>query len=387
MTAVASANMSRVDPLALVEANMSRLSASTGERRDSFSLDDLLGGPRTSSPRRTSANDRGTQQPARAAPVSDSEQAFLADNNIEGGATEDGSQAEEVPSDHEADDLLDLSVHEQSREEDKQLDSSLESLTTIGSLAERQSDQSFGDQDSEPEDDPSEGHGQGDTSATRSPSENVVDGANKVDPPLDAASELLFIPEELKGEIEFGLPNDIFNRDLGEWKVPKQPWCIKSGSGWTFWLKSVGRTIIPSSRLLKEKVVNGKALVALPDEGKTVPMLLEAFDKLPDPQKPCIRDVEERQWRKKTMMRFLATENSSCNAALGEWDVDKEKDGTITVGKLPLVLRELADGDRPARQVSPPPSFSFSGTTAGSEAQGFHDAVYGDAKHLTDYLG
>ena len=386
MTAVASANMSRVDPLALVEANMSRLSASTGERRDSFSLDDLLGGPRTSSPRRTSANDRGTQQPARAAPVSDSEQAFLADNNIEGGATEDGSQAEEVPSDHEADDLLDLSVHEQSREEDKQLDSSLESLTTIGSLAERQSDQSFGDQDSEPEDDPSEGHGQGDTSATRSPSENVVDGANKVDPPLDAASELLFIPEELKGEIEFGLPNDIFNRDLGEWKVPKQPWCMKSGSRWTFWIKSVGRTIKPSSRLLMEKLVNGKTLVALTDEGKTVPMLREAFEKLPDPQKPCIRDMEERQWRRKTMMRFLATENSSCNAAIGDWDVDKEKEGTITVGKLPLVLKELADGDRPARQVSPPPSFTFSGT-AGSEAQGFHEAVYGDAKHLTDYLG
>ena len=103
-------------------------------------------------------------------------------------------------------------------------------------------------------------------------------------------------------------------------------------------------------------------------------MLLEAFEKLPDPQKPCIRDAEERQWRKKTIMRSLATENSSCNAALGEWDVDKEKDGTITVGKVPLVLRELADGDRPARQVSPPPSFTFSGTT-GSEAQGFHDAV------------
>ena len=115
-------------------------------------------------------------------------------------------------------------------------------------------------------------------------------------------------------------------------------------------------------------------------------MLLEAFEKLPDPQKPCIYDAEERQWRKKTIVRFLANENSTCNAALGDWEVDKEKDGAITIGKLPLILKELADGDRPARQVSPPPSFTFSGA-ADSEAQGFHDAVYGDAKHLTDYLG
>ena len=86
------------------------------------------------------------------------------------------------------------------------------------------------------------------------------------------------------------------------------------------------------------------------------------------------------------MLRFLATEHSTYNAALGDWEVDKDKDGTISVGKLPLVLKELAEGDRPARHMSPPPSFTFAGTPD-SEAQGFHEAVYGDAKHLTDYLG
>ena len=115
-------------------------------------------------------------------------------------------------------------------------------------------------------------------------------------------------------------------------------------------------------------------------------MLLETYEKLPDPQKPSLHEAEERQWRKKTMMRFLAIENSTCNAALGNSEVDKEKDGSITIGKLTLVLKELVEVDGPARQVSPPPSFTFSGT-ADSDAQGFHDAVYGDIKHLTDYLG
>ena len=138
--------------------------------------------------------------------------------------------------------------------------------------------------------------------------------------------------------------------------------------------------------LLVEKSVHGNTLVALTEEGKRIPVLLEAFEKLPDPEKPCIYEADERQWRKKTIMRFLSTENSTCNAALGDWEVDSDKDGSISVGKLPLVLQELADGDRPARQVSPPPSFTFSGTPD-SAAEGFHKAVYGDASHLTDYLG
>ena len=49
--------------------------------------------------------------------------------------------------------------------------------------------------------------------------------------------------------------------------------------------------------------------------------------------------------------------------------MDKEKDGSISIGKLPLVLQELANGDRPARQVSPCPSFTFSGTPD-SDAEG-----------------
>ena len=175
---------------------------------------------------------------------------------------------------------------------------------------------------------------------------------------------------------------------MGEWKVPKLPWCQQAvtGKGWSFWIKSQGRLITPSDKLLVEKTVHGKSLVALTEEGKRIPVLLETFEKLPDPEKPSIYEADERQWRKKTIMRFLATENSTCNAALGDWEVDSDKDGSISVGKLPLVLQELANGDRPARQVSPPPSFTFSGAPD-SAAEGFHKAVYGDASHLTDYLG
>ena len=158
-----------------------------------------MGGLATSSPKRTAASKHGPQQPARMSEYSASEQAYLDRQSIEGGAAEDGTQDEVDLSDHEVDNQLNQSVHEQSEEEDRQLDSSLESLTTVGSTAERQVDQSFGDEESEPEDDPSEGHGQGDESATKSPHENVSGKSNTVAPPLDAPSQLLFIPEELKG--------------------------------------------------------------------------------------------------------------------------------------------------------------------------------------------
>ena len=382
-------------PLDLVEANFSRLSSS-GERHLSPSQEDFDAGRlASSSPLRSHASKHGPQLPPRSPGYSASELAYLNENSSADAnassantANEDGTQDEDGMPDHEAGNQLNQSVHEQSEEEEQDLDSSLASMTTVGTITERQEDLSFGDEESDPEDDPSGGQGQGNGVASKSVHEEATEKTDVVAPPLNDFPADLFIPEELKGEIEIGLPNDIFNRDLVEWKLPKQPWCQqeKPGQGWTFWLKPLGRTITPSARLLKEKVVNGKTLVALTEEGRSIPMLLEAFEKLPEPQKPCIFDSEERQWRKKTIMRFLATEHSTCNAALGDWEIDKEKDGAISIGKLPLILKQLADGDRPARQVSPPPSFTFSGA-ADSEAQGFHDAVYGDAKHLTDYLG
>ena len=387
-TAVATKNASALDPLALVEANFSRLS-SGGDRSNMSLSADLFerGQPHTSSPRRSSSGMHGTQRPARSPSVSASEQAFLDAQNEEDEANEDGAQDEEVPVDQQVDDdHLNLSDHEQSGGA-RQLNSSLESLTTIAS-GEAELPGLFGDEDSDSEIDTAEDQDGEDKIPSQSRHEEDAEKSNAGALPLDSHPADLFIPEDLKGEIEIGLPNDLFNRDLEEWRLPKQPWCQqeKPGSSWTFWIKSLGRTFTPSTKLLREKIVNGKTLVALTEEGRRVPLLRDAFDKLPAPQKPSIREAEARQGRRKTMLRFLATEQSTCNAALGDWEVDKDKDGTISVGKLPLVLQELAEGDRPARQVSPPPSFTFAGTPA-SEAQGFHDAVYGDAKHLTDYLG
>ena len=382
-----------------MEANFSNLTTSEGPPNEDLLDDDLA--PRhfmASSPKRSKSNKHATQAPSQTPALSDFEQNFLAEQEVVDGVSPDDIQDDEDQSVQGDDDqIIQDEVGQSDREEDDP-NSSLESMASIVSSVSRREDQSSGDE-SEPEEIP---HDQGETGETDddhgqagetdppalSESERVVEKSSSEGNPNDAPPTDFFIPEELRGEIEIGQPNDLFSRDVGVWKVPKLPWCQKAaiGKGWSFWIKSQGRLITPSDKLLVEKTVHGKSLVALTEEGKRIPVLLETFEKLPDPEKPSIYEADERQWRKKTIMRFLATENSTCNAALGDWEVDSEKDGSISVGKLPLILQELADGDRPARQVSPPPSFTFSGTPD-SAAEGFHKAVYGDASHLTDYLG
>ena len=382
-----------------MEANFSSLSTSEGAHNEQLSDDDLV--PRhfmASSPKRSKSNKHAPQAPAQAPALSEFEQNFLAEQEVVDGVGPDDIQDDDDRGVQVDDDQIVQDEVGQSVREEEDANSSLESMASIVSSVTGREDQSSGDE-SEPEEIPYDqgetgetvdDHGQAGETDTPALGEDERDieksssGTNPVDaPPAD-----FFIPEELRGEIEIGQPNDLFSRDVGVWKVPKLPWCQKAaiGKGWSFWIKSQGRLITPSDKLLVEKTVHGKSLVALTEEGKRIPVLLETFEKLPDPEKPSIYEADERQWRKKTIMRFLATENSTCNAALGDWEVDSEKDGSISVGKLPLVLQELADGDRPARQVSPPPSFTFSGTPD-STAEGFHKAVYGDASHLTDYLG
>ena len=103
-------------------------------------------------------------------------------------------------------------------------------MASIVSSVAKQNDQSSGD-DSDPEEFLTDDHGQaGETdppSLDREVTEKSNSGVNTREaPPAD-----FFIPEELKGEIEVGQPNDLFSRDLGEWKVPKLPWCQPSTSG------------------------------------------------------------------------------------------------------------------------------------------------------------
>ena len=398
LTAVAAKDSSGPNPREFVEANFSNLTTSEVPQNEELSEDDLV--PRhfmASSPKRSGTNKHATQAPAQQPMLSEFEQNFLAEQEVVDEAGADDIQYDDDQSVQEDNDQDVQDEVEQSDREGEDLDSSLESMVSIVSSI-RRDDQASGDE-SEPEEildnqgeasETDDDHGQtGEPDPPAlSESEKVVEKPSSEENPNDAPPADFFIPEELRGELDIGQPNDLFARDVGVWKVPKLPWCQKAaiGKGWSFWIKSMSRLVTPSDKLLTEKTVHGKTLVALTEEGKRIPVLMETFEKLPDPEKPSIYEADERQWRKKTIMRFLATENSTCNAALGDWEVDSEKDGSISVGKLPLVLQELANGDRPARQVSPPPSFTFSGAPD-SDAEGFHKAVYGDAGHLTDYLG
>ena len=158
-----------VCPLDFVEANFSRLSSS-GERHPSPSQEDFDAGRlASSSPLRSHASKHGPQLPPRSPGYSASELAYLNDNSSADAnassantANEDGTQDEDGMPDHEAGNHLNQSVHEQSEEEEQDLDSSLASMTTVGTVTERQEDLSFGDEESDPEDDPSEGQGQDD---------------------------------------------------------------------------------------------------------------------------------------------------------------------------------------------------------------------------------
>ena len=56
------------------------------------------------------------------------------------------------------------------------------------------------------------------------------------------------------------------------------------------------------------------------------------------------------------------------------------------VKELPIEIREILEGSRPARAVSPPVSFTFEGPKD-TPSEGFHNATYGDLKKsLNDYL-
>ena len=89
--------------------------------------------------------------------------------------------------------------------------------------------------------------------------------------------------------------------------------------------------------------------------------------------------------RKKRILTFADVENQNCASAMG-WSGISEDQGGVVVKELPIELREILEGTRPARASSPPASFCFEGSKD-SPAEGFHKAAYGDlGKALNDYL-
>ena len=69
------------------------------------------------------------------------------------------------------------------------------------------------------------------------------------------------------------------------------------------------------------------------------------------------------------------------------WSGTTDDQGGVVVKELPIEIREILEGSRPARAISPPVSFTFEGLKD-SPSEGFHNATYGDlGKSLNDFLG
>ena len=136
---------------------------------------------------------------------------------------------------------------------------------------------------------------------------------------------------------------------------------------------------------LEERWVSGKRLVALQPSAREIPAAERAFASLKTPPRPSIFEAEERRLRKKRILTFADVENQNCASAMGWSGISEDQKGVV-VKELPIELREVLEGTRPARPASPPVSFSFEGP-ADSESEGFHKATYGDlGKSLNDYL-
>ena len=195
-----------------------------------------------------------------------------------------------------------------------------------------------------------------------------------------------------------------------DWRAPVFPWAMTKEGTVQF---VIGKTFVgfPATHVL-QKTVNNKTLVALTEEGKKVPPLLEAFLKLKAPEKLPIWETQLSKQRRDQFFWFLRTPNSTCGKALGDWSVGQDegenevKDAefhemtqaeaaqhrqreppknAVKVGKLPNPLKELVKGERPVRPVTPPMAFNLTGKR-NSEAQGYHDAVYGGSKQISNWL-
>ena len=125
--------------------------------------------------------------------------------------------------------------------------------------------------------------------------------------------------------------------------------------------------------------------MALQLSAREVPAAERAFASLKTPPRPSIYEAEARRLRKKRILTFADVENQNCASAMGWSGISDDQSGVV-VKELPIEIRDVLEGTRPARPSSPPVSFSFEGLKD-TPAEGFHKATYGDlGKSLNDFL-
>ena len=96
-------------------------------------------------------------------------------------------------------------------------------------------------------------------------------------------------------------------------------------------------------------------------------------------------EAEARKLRKRSILTFADVERQTCAGAMG-WSGTTDDQAGVVVKELSIEMREILEGSRSARAISPPVSFTFEGLKV-SPSEGFHSATYGDLKKsLNDYL-
>ena len=207
-------------------------------------------------------------------------------------------------------------------------------------------------------------------------------------------SSLFFIPEKFKGLIRIEPTSSRMVQDEREWRLAEDHLLSttvneKGEKEWRF-LKGfesdgVFYSLVLPYESLEERWVSGKRQVALQPSAREIPAAERAFASLKTPPRPSIFEAEERKLRRKRILTFADVENQNCASAMGWSGISEDQKGVV-VKELPIELREVLEGTRPARPASPPVSFSFEGTKD-TESEGFHKAAYGDlGKSLNDYL-
>ena len=207
-------------------------------------------------------------------------------------------------------------------------------------------------------------------------------------------SSLFYIPEKFRGLIRIEPTSSRMVQDEREWRLAEDHLLSttvneKGEKEWRF-LKGfesdgVFYSLVLPYESLEERWVSGKRQVALQPSAREIPAAERAFASLKTPPRPSIFEAEERKLRRKRILTFADVENQNCAGAMGWAGISEDQKGVV-VKELPVEIRDVLEGTRPARPASPPVSFSLEGTKD-TESEGFHKAAYGDlGKSLNDYL-
>ena len=207
-------------------------------------------------------------------------------------------------------------------------------------------------------------------------------------------TSLFFIPDEFKGVVRIEPTSSRMVQDEREWRLAEdhllrlitneqgvKEWRFLKG----FVSEGVSYSLVLPFTHLEEKWISGKRLVALQPSAKEVPAIERAFASLKLPPPPSIYEAEARRLRRQRILTFVDVEKQSCAGAMG-WSGTTDDHAGVVVKELPIEIREILEGSRPARAASPPVSFSFEGLKD-SPSEGFHHSAYGDLKvSMSDYL-